>query len=213
MAKDDAERISSAVADLCEPLHDVFTWADQHRREKLAELDGRPEYQWLGTHHIRAMAHFRMSGTAVDLGGWKLTGNHARNGELWLTDDEYRVRLLHAMHDKDVPCPGPNGQRRLYYRNVPLPQMPQAPKLFGPPDDRLLFVWRIHMQTGTPIFRVVRPIGNWRYGDHALTDIDFILPDTAADLSALQFEPTDEGMELDIPDERKDMGDAGGFAG
>jgi hypothetical protein len=91
-----------------------------------------------------------------------------------------------------------------------------VPRLLGPPDDRLLFVWRIDAKTGVPIFRVVRPIGTWKWGDHAAMDIDFILPETAEDLAALEFEPSDEGMELDIPDEDGLEGgaeDAGGSAG
>jgi hypothetical protein len=43
------------------------------------------------------------------------------------------------------------------------------------------------------------PIGNWKWGDHALTDLDFTLPRTAVDLQKLTFIPSDEGLELDIP--------------
>jgi hypothetical protein len=62
----------------------------------------------------------------------------------------------------------------------------------------------------------VRPIGNWKWGEHAQTDIDFTLPETAEDLAALEFEPSDEGMELDIPNEDKQGGgteNAGGSTG
>jgi hypothetical protein len=215
VANEDVERIRSAMYELCEPLHDVFTWADQRRREQLPDLDGKPAYQWHATHTIRAYAHLRMSGPAVDLGRWGLAGNHAHNGELWLSDGDYQLRLLHALREADVPPPGLNGERRAFYRNTPLFRMDPQMKLIGPPDDRLLIVWRIDRETRAPIFRVVRPIGNWRYGDHALTDVDFILPDTAADLAALTFEPSDEGMELDIPNEGDQEGgaDAGNRAG
>jgi hypothetical protein len=113
-----------------------------------------------------------------------------------------------------VPPPGLNGKRRAYYRNRPLFATP--PKLFGPADARLLFVWRIDRATNFPIFRVVRPIGDWKWGETAQTDIDFILPETAEDLAALEFEPSDEGMELNIPDEDDEKGgteDAGGSTG
>jgi hypothetical protein len=106
--------------------------------------------------------------------------------------------------------------RQAYYRNKPLFEIAPQARLIGPPDDRLLFVWRIDPKTGVPIFRVVRPIGNWKWGDHAQTDIDFVLPETAEDLAALEFEPSDEGMELDIPNEDKQEGgteNAGGSAG
>ncbi|MFG2063850.1 hypothetical protein ACGFIK_20800 [Micromonospora sp. NPDC048871] len=164
-------------------------------------------------HTIRAFAHLRLRQVKID--SWSVAGNHSRNGELWLTDGDYRARLLHTVRDADVPAAGSNAARQAYYRNVPLFTLAQQ-RLTGPPDDRLLFVWRIDLKTGVPAFRVVRPIGNWKWGDHAQTDIDFILPETAEDLAALEFEPSDEGMELDIPNEDQLEGgieDAGGSAG
>jgi hypothetical protein len=141
------------------------------------------------------LAHYKL-GTR-QLGVWSLSGNHARNGELWLSDGQYRVRVLHALSEKQVPPPGQNAARCAYYRNPPLALLPTP--LFGPINDRLLMLWRIDPKAHTPVFRVVRPIGNWKWGDHALTDLDFILPPTAFDLQNLAFEPTDEGLELDIP--------------
>jgi hypothetical protein len=82
--------------------------------------------------------------------------------------------------------------------------------LFGPANDRLLVLWRIEPESHMPAFRVVRPIGNWKWGDHALTDLDFILPPTAADLHSLQFLPSDEGLELDIPATEDGAEDAAG---
>ncbi|GGM10338.1 hypothetical protein GCM10012279_30450 [Micromonospora yangpuensis] len=213
MFNEDVERIREALGPLCEPLHDVFTWADQQRKKALPELDGLPEYRWHATHTIRAFAHLRLRQIKID--SWNLAGNHSRNGELWLTDGDYRARLLHTIRDADVPAAGSNAARQAYYRNVPLFTLAQQ-RLTGPPDDRLLFVWRIDLKTGVPAFRVVRPIGNWKWGDHAETDIDFILPETAEDLAVLEFEPSDEGMELDIPNEDQLEGgieDAGGSAG
>ncbi|GAB3796330.1 hypothetical protein [Micromonospora zhanjiangensis] len=210
----DVERIRTALLPLCEPIHDVFTWADQKRRKQLPELDGQALYRWHATHTIRAFAHLRLRG--LDVSPWRLAGRHARNGELWLTDGDYRVRLLHAVKDADVPAPGSNAERQAYYRNKPLFRVELQRRLFGPHDDRLLFVWRIDPKSSVPIFRVVRPIGNWKWGDHALTDIDFILPESAEDLAALEFEPSDEGMELDIPGEDGQEGgteNAGGSAG
>lgn len=216
MANDDVERVRSAMRDLCEPLHDVFTWADQRRRTQLPELDGHPNYRWHATHPVRALAHLRLGEIKKKLGVWVLAGNHARNGELWLAGDGYRTRVLHAVHDADVPAPGSNGQRRAFYRNLPLFHMDSQQRLIGPHNDRLLIVWRIDPKSGVPAFRVVRPIGNWDFGDHAQTDLDFILPETAEDLAALEFQPSDEGMELDIPNEDEMEGgskDAGGSAG
>jgi hypothetical protein len=191
----DVERVRTALEDLCEPLHDVFGWADMRAAERMPELGDRAIYGWYATHSIRALAHFKLG--KRDLGAWRLSGNHARNGELWLTDGQYRARILHALSDKEVPPPGSNEARRAYYRNHPLALFPIP--LFGPANDRLLLLWRIDPESHVPIFRVVRPIGDWKWGGHALTDLDFILPQTAVDLQALQFLPTDEGLELDIP--------------
>jgi len=56
-----------------------------------------------------------------------------------------------------------------------------------------LLLWRVDGKTHEPLFRIVRPIGDWNWGAHAQTDLDFFLPSTAADLKALKFTPTDEG--------------------
>jgi hypothetical protein len=191
----DVERVRTALEDLCEPLYDVFGWADMSAAERMPELGDRTTYGWYATHSVRALAHYKLG--KRDLGAWRLSGNHARNGELWLTDGQYRARVLHALSDKQVPPPGSNMARRAYYRNRSLALFPMP--LFGPVNDRLLLLWRIDPESHAPIFRVVRPIGNWKWGDHALTDLDFILPQTAVDLHKLQFLPTDEGLELDIP--------------
>ena len=202
----DVERVRTALEDLCEPPHDVFCWAALQAAERMPELGDRGTYGWYATHTVRALAHYKLA--KIGLGAWSLSGNHARNGELWLTDGQYRARVLHALSDKQVPPPGLNGARCAYYRNPPLALFP-AP-LFGPANDRLLLLWRIDPESHMPVFRVVRPIGNWKWGDHALTDLDFILPPTAADLHNLQFLPSDEGLELDIPATEDGAEDAAG---
>lgn len=207
MIKDEVERIRTAMADLCEPLHDAFAWAEQRRQYRLRELHGQT-YRWLGTHAIRGFAHHRL-GTA-SLGVWVLSGNHARNGELWLTDGDYRVRVLHAADPKTVPAPGRNRQRQAFYLNPPLPLHFQEP-LTGPSNDQLLALWRIYPQTAAPSFRMVRPIGVWSYGATAKTDLDFPLPPTAAELHELYFQPKDDGLELDLP--KEDNGHADGARG
>jgi hypothetical protein len=197
MLKDEVERVRDALADLCEPLHDVFAWAGQRRSEALPELV-RPEYNWHGTHTIRALAHHRLR--RAGLGAWTLSGNHARNGELWLTDSDYSLRILHALNDKDVPPPGPNRARRAYYHNPPLPLQE---KLTGPVNDKLIALWRLD-PSGAPSFRVVRPIGRWRFGGTAKTDLDFPLPEMAIDMRSLHFEPAAEGLEdVRLPEEEE----------
>lgn len=190
LAMTDAERVRDALLDLCEPLHRAFAAAEAIRRERLPELAGDPTYRWHATHTIRAYAHHAL--TRSDLGSWALSGNHAHNGELWLTDGTYRMRVLHALSDGDVPGDG-NGHA--YFRTIALPV---ATPLFGPTDDRLLVLWRID---GSPRFRVVRPVGDWRWGGQAQTDLDFALPATAAELAAIRFEASPAGLQLQIPDE------------
>jgi hypothetical protein len=205
----DVERVRRSFMALCEPLHDVFTWANQVTKKRLTEFEEDPQYGWIKTHNTRAFAHYRLGGR--DLGPWKLCGNHARSGELWLTDGSYSTRVLHTLSERDVPPPGRNPARIAYYHNPPLGILEP---LFGPANDRLLTLWRVDPKTGVPGFRVVRPIGDWKFGGLAKTDLDFILPQTAEDLANLRFQPTDEGLELQIPDEKEGgTQDAGGSAG
>jgi hypothetical protein len=198
MVNDAVERVRTALLPLCEPLHDAFTWAEQVRRERLPELDDDPEYRWHATHTVRAFAHRRLKADIdeLDLRPWQLSGNHAQNGALWLTDGSYRVRLLHAINEDDVPPPGPNRTRKAYYRNAPLAEV--IP-LFGEANDRLLVLWRIDPRTGMPTFRVVRPIGDWKWGHQQVTDLDFILPETTAELASLRFDPSDDDLGIFLP--------------
>lgn len=206
----EVERVRAALLDLCEPLHDAFCWADLTRAERTPELRDQGLYGWHATHTVRAYAHHRLGES--ELGAWYLSGNHARNGELWLTDGQYRARVLHALSDKQVPPPGATLQRRAFYRNPALALI-RAEPLFGPANDRLLLLWRVDGKSHVPIFRVVRPIGNWQWGERAQTDLDFILPRTAVDLGSLEFVPTDDELELEIPDGEEGAEHAGGIAG
>jgi hypothetical protein len=212
MVKDHVERVRSAMLPLCEPFYDVFTWAEQLRRERLPELEDDSAYRWHATHTVRAFAHLGLSRPGTDLGGWSLSGNHAQNGALWLTDGSYRLRLLHVLNENDVPLPGSNRARQAYYRNPPLVEI--VP-LFGEINDRLLVLWRIEAKTGAPCFRVVRPIdGDTKWGGYQRTDLDFVLPETSDELAGLKFDPTDEELGLELPLADEEGGeDAGGVAG
>lgn len=206
----EVERVRTALQDLCEPLHDVFCWADAMRSNRMPELQDRAIYGWHATHTVRALAHYKLGRS--DLGMWSLSGNHARNGELWLTDGQYRARVLHALSDQQVPPPGVNRARRAYYRNPALAMTLPVP-LFGPVNDRLLLLWRVDPKSHLAAFRVVRPVGDWKWGDRARTDLDFFLPQTAVDLQHLQFTPSDEGLELEIPGDEGGAEDAGDRSG
>ncbi|HKR48515.1 MAG TPA: hypothetical protein VJT72_02845 [Pseudonocardiaceae bacterium] len=84
--------------------------------------------------------------------------------------------------------------------------------LFGEPNDRLLILWQIDPTSAAAGFRVVRPIGEWKWGAYATTDLDFLLPQTADELAELTFEPTDEDLGLELPLEEESGDDAGGIA-
>jgi hypothetical protein len=207
--KDEVARIRDATAQLCEPLHDGFAWAHQRQQVKLPEINGH-SYGWARTHLMRALVHSRLTKSA--LGPWTLSGNHRNNGELWLTNGDYRTRLLHGYRDDHVPAPGSNYQRRAYYQNRPLAAIRQEP-LIGPQDNKLLILWRIDAN-GAPLFRVVRTISPWRFGKIAHVDLDFPLLATADDLRELRFEPQDEDLELQLPNEETNNADgAGGLSG
>lgn len=217
MNKAGTERIREAVADLCEPLHDVFTLAgaakiiappEDHDTDQRPDFSG-PDYGWFRTHAIRAHAHAYLK--QRDLGLWSLTGKHSQNGKLSISDGNYSARLLHSPSETDVPPPGHNAARRAYYYN---PRLPFQGTLFGTPDDRLLILWRLDPHTGAPAFRVVRPVGRWTYGRKAKVDVDFPLPRSADELAGYQFKPTDSGIRLTIPNEEKDNDfRAGGIPG
>jgi len=84
----------------------------------------------------------------------------------------------------------------VFYRNPPLVTQPP---LFGEPNDGLLVLWRVDSETAAPCFRIVRPIGDWKWGECQHVDLDFVLPATVDELAGLKFEPTDEDLGLEIP--------------
>lgn len=209
MVNAEVERICGAVADLCEPLHDAFARAGEENKKRNSDLTGR-DYGWLTTHNVRGRAHLYLS--EAELGVWRLTGKHSRNGELWVSDGAYRARVLHSASEKDVPPPGHNAQRRAFYANDPLSIFEGMEPLYGPANDRLLILWRLDLETSAPAFRVVRPIGEWKYGRKEKVDIDFPLLQTASAMSDLAFRPTDAGIHLNIP-ASKEEGNAYGAGG
>ncbi|WP_043255455.1 hypothetical protein [Streptomyces sp. Tu6071] len=206
------ERIKQAMTDLCEPLYDCFARAgvakihfcpDESERDHVPDFSGR-DYRWLRTHYVRAHVHHELSKRNVD--PWRLSGNHRRNGELWLTDGELRARVLHGPSG-DIPAAGRNLARRAFYRNVPLDprQMRfglQEP-IFGPMNDRLLILWDLDAANREPTLRVVRPIGPSLYGRSVPVDVDFVLPTTAEELGSMEFFPSDEDINLNIPNEEE----------
>ena len=107
------------------PSTQIFTWADTRRCERLPELEDLSTYGWHATHTVRALAHSQL--TMTDLGVWSLHGQSCPERNFWLSDGNYRARVLHAITDTQVPPPEYNTARRAYYRNRPLPLAGQVP--------------------------------------------------------------------------------------
>jgi hypothetical protein len=75
-----------------------------------------------------------------------------------------------------------------------------------------LGVWTIDEETGEFHVRVVRPTKPWRAFECEEVDIDFILPDSSADLESLEFIPSDETIPLPFEFD-EDEGEEGGHVG
>ncbi|MEU7941945.1 hypothetical protein [Microbispora bryophytorum] len=212
MIKAEVDRIRNAMGNLCEPLHDVLTTGEQRWRKDFTDFHAS-DYGWYHTHTLRALAHLGLG--KKNLGVWRLTGNPNRNGELWLTDGGYHLRMLHTLSKTLVPPPGANHARQAYYSNVPLrhgqPPLFGVPGVYVPPQghDRLLGLWRIDEETGMPSIRIVRPTGTWKFGEDSETDIDFLLPRTAEELASLKFVPVDEHLPFFAETDEEEGGEDG----
>ena len=206
-------QLLAMVAELCEPLHRQFERAARTSAgsRRLMRLWG-PEYDWLGTHQIRALTHQALSEELP--GGWTLVGNHSRNGELWLGQGFTTMRLLHTLSEEHVPPPGSNRARRAFYCNTPLlPGFDEQQQLDLIERSRLLGLWRVtNWATFEVGIRVVRTVGTWSYRARAQTDVDVLLPRVVEDFATLEWVPSDAGMELNIPANDIEEGQEGGAA-
>lgn len=203
-------------APLCEPLYDAFEWAAEQAHERRDPYLKLRIFDWLGTHMTRAYAYQRLT-TTEDLGGWKLTGDHRRNGELWLTNGTTRTRLLHTNSASEVPRAGHNTARRAYYRNPPLFDLPGQLALDLTEDSsRLLTLWRVvNPATFEVAIRVVRPLGEGTTRKASRVDLDFMLPRAEQDMLNQEWFPSDEDMDIRLPgeDDEEASGDADGLLG
>lgn len=204
--------IRRLVSPLCAPLHEAFPTAVEQARDVRHDYDlAGVDYDWLGTHLIRGLAH-RSLVERRDLGDWRLVGDHQRNGELWLANNTTTIRLLHSLSPDEVPPAGRNPTRQGFYRNPPLFDIQEG--LF--PINQLLGVWRVvDPETYEVGFRIVRPLKPWPYRRMTTVhvDVDFLLPRDVDQFEDLEFRPTDEDMILNLPDEQEETPDADGLGG
>lgn len=204
MTTDDQCFLVEALAPLCAPLHeaiqDGFEMADRYFLEHNFVTSG---YEWFRAHLVRAhsLRHFQEQPVA----GFELAPIH-RNGEFLLRRELLAVRVLRDGRTGLIPAPGPNHARRRFYMNQQL-------TFFGPASSMLLALWSAEPDSGDVTIRVVRPVGQWRYGSMAKLDLEFVLPNEGERLADLEFVPTDEDMEVLIPMERELGDDAGTTAG
>lgn len=212
--------VKAALEPLCGDLHDIFA-SGVHTAKGIRREHGLGEavYASLGADLTRAIVHRELEERG-GVEGWQLDGKHHLRGQLLLRSGLMRLRLLHQAVGL-VPPPGHNAARRAYYRNPPFGQV----TALDAESSNLIAIWNVDdPELATVRFRVVRTISDrsrWR-GDEAELDLDFILPNTGADLSSLEFVQVDEDLTLDLPlevtndDEVADDGateDEGGASG
>jgi hypothetical protein len=205
---EDGKIIMEAVGPLCEPVHGcgnrAWDFADLHFSEH-----GMSEREHLGGRAHLARYHFRRELAAwPDLGGWRLCPPRP-NGEIVLSLAALRMRFLRpgpVPSDMLPPPPGHNRARINYYRNPKI-------NLYGALGSALICLWAVDDETKQLRFRIVRTTAGWRNGQKPIIDIDFELPRSASEMSGMEWEPQDPG--LDFPFLGKEAGndDAGGVDG
>lgn len=201
-----------SVSTLCEPLHAALERAVNKVRT-FREHSGltHRDYDWLATHMTRAVARDILQQQPPD--GWTLTGNHRRNGELWLTRDMMRLRILHTWSESHVPPPGPNSARQAFYTNPALPGMEADGQLALLDASRLLGLWRVtDEETSRVGIRLVRTVGKWTFKQRAKADVNVLLPREIDDFTDLVWTPNDTDIEIVIPAEETQEGEEGGRA-
>lgn len=204
---DPREYFNDLFAPLCAPVYDALEWGAEQSKQRRAPVLLKPLYDWLGTHSTRAFAHSRLA--EADLGDWKLTGNHRRNGELWLANGMTRARILHTNSETRVPRAGHNGQRRAYYRNIPLfnPEVPAQQQIdFEQDASKFLVLWRVvDPITFEVAIRVVRPLTPGSTHEACKVDIDFMLPRLGQNMLLTDWFPSDDDIQL--PGDEDDLGE------
>jgi hypothetical protein len=203
LTPEDAQFIAAATVDLARPLYEgldkgrllAHEHYDEHGMNGSGYTKGRTD---LTRDHAR-----RQLETVGGLGEWKL--GKQQSGRILLSNGLMLIRVLHgAPFPGDTPPPGRNQARVSYYQNPTI-------DLFGVESSRLLAVWTAD-ESGELSIRIVRPVGSWKFGRNAKTDIDFILPREVEDFTSLEFIPNDDDFTLPFEfdeDERHEEGDTG----
>ncbi|MDI1464301.1 hypothetical protein QEZ54_25345 [Catellatospora sp. KI3] len=186
----DAEFLADSLAPLCAPLHHAFEKAHEVAEGHFIQYDMIDQFharELTDLTRAHARRELRTAQDAGTLGDWRLFT--LKGGQTVLRCGLLRAKVLHVAPGKTVPHPGHNRARVSYYRNPPS-------SLFGVKDSRLLLLWSVDKQEGEVEFRVVRPLGAWKYGEVHLSDFDLMLPRESADLMTMEFTPDDSEIQL-----------------
>lgn len=185
---------------LCGPLQDALSHGVEAANRALeAEGMDRPERDWLRHHFARTKAHDQLLKVEADLQNWKVS-RVRHNGAVTLRGPRGTVlRLLHEGRGR-IPNPGSNRARQAFYAQGLLGADVAIPTL---ESQRLIASWFAPDPELPDIItiNIFRPYGTFKFGSPAKADIAFPLPYDADDLDALEWNSSDEGIDLPIPGE------------
>lgn len=196
----DIEFLKQALSPLVEPLYDSLDAASEIATGHFVEHEmDHPEYHpglaHLARAHARRLLKDKQSNGKID--PWVVTVPQP-NVQICLARDLLRLRLLRP-DGPEVPKPGPNQARIAYFSN-------RHVQLYGIAGSQLLGLWAPDA-AGEIRIQIIRTVGEAKYGARVPVDIDFWLPRDVGDLSQLEFEPSDDNLDVELPFAEPDEGE------
>lgn len=159
-----------------------------------------PEHNWLGYHIARVQAGMYLRRNHTEIAPWRVLRGQ-RTGSLQLVCGDATLRVLRPM-DGGLPIPGRNHARRSFYSQPTITDLPVEEALPELEISRYVAVWDIFDYESLEVgVRVFRTTGTFEIGDPSKADLAFWLPDEPDELDNLTFEPSDDGIDLPIPQE------------
>lgn len=189
---------------LCRPLHAALRYGAESAAEVMEERSlADPEHSWLRYHFARVQAGMHLRRNHAEIAPWKVLRGQ-KTGSLQLVSGGATLRVLRPM-DGGLPIPGRNHARRSFYIQPTITGLPVAEALPELEISNFIAVWDIlnpdSFEVGIQVFRTV---GTFELGDPSRADLTFWLPGEPDELDNLAFEPSDEGIDLPIPQEDSD---------
>lgn len=198
------------LAPLCGPLHSALAKGAELASEarKVTGLT-HPDRDYIESHLIRSIAHEDLIERREELGGWIPGRREPNNGSLKLYAERAVIRVFHSPGSGRFPAPGRNLSRQRFYRQAPIAGLGVDEMIPELAESRYIATWcvldRSTFEMGIQIFR---PIGSFKHGSPGKADLAFWLPNNEDELASLSFTPTDDDIDLEIPGEAEDGGDA-----